>query len=85
MLEFFTDTDEGNVSFAFYDADGDSKKAIKLIKETLGYVFESTEDNDIFDDLPEFLSNTLIIGIDNVNEDILELAKDKGFVIYIVP
>ena len=85
MLEFFTDTDEGNVSFAFYDADGDSKKAIKLIKETLGYVFESTDDSEVLGEMPEFLSNTLVLGIDNVNEDILELAKDKGFAIYIVP
>ena len=85
MLEFFTDTDEGNINFAFYDAEQNSKKIIKLIKETLGYAFESLEDSDCFEELPEFLVNTLIINIDNFNEDILELSKEKGFAIYIVP
>jgi hypothetical protein len=86
MLEFFTDTEDGDITFGFYDVDGVSKKIVKGLKDIFGYPFELTEAVDsTFDELPEFLNNTLIISIEHVNEDVIELAKDKNFAVYIIP
>lgn len=86
MLDFFTDTEDGSITFGFYDVDGASKKIVKSVKEIFGYPFEQQEDGSgPFEELPEFLVNTLIVSIEHVNEDIIELAKDKNFAVYIVP
>lgn len=86
MLEFFIDDDDGDIVFGFYDGlSGGAKKNIKLISEIFGYHFESVGDESKqFLDLPDFNNDTLIISSEHVNEDIIELSRDKNFNVFIV-
>jgi len=85
MLDFYADDDDGEMIFGFYDVDGFSKKIVRCIREIYGYHFVSQGDsNDYFEPLPEFVNNTLIISAEHVNEDVIELARDKKFCLYIV-